>query len=84
MSTAELKLSLFRDIDRLPEPQLLKFQKYVQYLLQFLEMPEKIPEIPEPINGALIGKMISQDPAFAFLWDEAEDVYTDADLLEKY
>lgn len=84
MSTAELKLSLFRDIDRLPEPQFLKLQGYVQRFLSFLETAEKHSPEAESIDGLLIGKMISQDPAFAFLWDEAEDIYTDADLLEKY
>lgn len=84
MSTAELKLQLFREIDQLPEPQFLQARTYLLRLLSFFEKAEKQPIEAEPINGALIGKMISQDPAFAFLWDEEEYVYTDADLRVKY
>lgn len=82
MDTAEVKLQLFRQIDILPENIVVELKDVVQSFLQ--QRYGKILLIDVDISGAEIQSLIAHSKAFDFLNAEEEDIYSDADLIEKY
>lgn len=82
MNTSEIKLELFRQIDRLPENIVMELKDVVQRFLQ--QRSEKISLTDADINGAEIQTLIENNLAFDFLKAEEEDIYSDADLKIKF
>ena len=82
MNTAEIKLQLFRQIDILPENIIVELKDVVQTFLQ--QRYGKIQLTDVDISGAEIQSLIAHNSAFDFLNAEEEDIYSDADLIEKY
>lgn len=82
MNTSEIKLELFRQIDRLPENLVMELKDVVQGFLQ--QRSEKINLTHADINGVEIQTLIENSAAFNFLKAEEEDIYSDADLKVKY
>lgn len=82
MNTSEIKLELFRQIDRLPENIVMELKDVVQRFLQ--QRSEKISSTDADINGAEIQTLIENSLAFDFLKAEEEDIYSDADLKIKF
>lgn len=82
MNTSEIKLELFRQIDRLPENIVMELKDVVQRFLQ--QRSEKISLTDADINGAEIQTLIENSLAFDFLKAEEEDIYSDADLKIKF
>ena len=82
MNTSEIKLELFRQIDRLPENIVMELKDVVQSFLQ--QRSEKINLTDADINGLEIQTLIVNSTAFDFLKAEEEDIYSDTDLKVKY
>ena len=81
MNTSEIKLELFRQIDRLPENLVMELKDVIQRFLQ--QRAEKINLTDADINGLEIQTLIQNSAAFDFLKEE-EDIYSDADLKVRY
>ncbi len=82
MNNSEIKLQLFRQIDILPENIIVELKDVVQTFLQ--QRYGKIQLTDADISGAEIQSLIAHNSAFDFLNAEEEDIYSDADLIEKY
>ena len=82
MNTSEIKLELFRQIDRLPENIVMELKDVVQRFLQ--QRSEKINLTDADINGLEIQTLIENSTAYDFLKAEEEDMYSDTDLKVKY
>jgi hypothetical protein len=82
MTASQIKLELFRQIDVLPENIVVELKNVVQ---SFLQQRFKTIQLTDAnIDGAEIQSLIDNNAAFDFLKDEGEDIYSDADLKEKY
>jgi hypothetical protein len=82
MTASQIKLELFRQIDVLPENIVVELKNVVQSFLQ--QRFKTIQLTDADINGAEIQSLIDNNAAFDFLKDEGENIYSDADLKEKY
>jgi hypothetical protein len=82
MNSSEIKLQLFRQIDILPENIVVELKDVVQSFLQ--QRYSKIQLTDVDVNGAEIQTLIAHNQAFDFLNADEEDIYSDADLIEKY
>jgi hypothetical protein len=82
MTASQIKLELFRQIDVLPENIVVELKNVVQSFLQ--QRFKTIQLTDADINGAEIQSLIDNNAAFDFLKAEGEDIYSDADLKEKY
>lgn len=71
----EIKLELFRQIDRLPENLVMELKDVVQRFLQ--QRSEKINLTDADINGVEIQTLIENSTAFDFLKAEEEDIYSE-------
>jgi hypothetical protein len=82
MTATQIKLELFRQIDVLPENIVVELKNVVQSFLQ--QRFKTIQLTDSDVNGAEIQSLIDNNAAFDFLKAEGEDIYSDADLKEKY
>jgi phage terminase Nu1 subunit (DNA packaging protein) len=82
MTASQIKLELFRQIDVLPENIVVELKNVVQSFLQ--QRFKTIQLTDTDINGAEIQSLINNNAAFDFLKADGEDIYSDADLKEKY
>jgi phage terminase Nu1 subunit (DNA packaging protein) len=82
MTASQIKLELFRQIDVLPENIVVELKNVVQSFLQ--QRFKTIQLTDADINGAEIQSLINNNAAFDFLKADGEDIYSDADLKEKY
>jgi hypothetical protein len=82
MTTSQIKLDLFRQIDVLPENIVVELKGVVQSFLQ--QRFKTIQLTDADINGAEIQSLIDNNTAFDFLKAAEEDIYSDADLKIKY
>jgi hypothetical protein len=82
MTASQIKLELFRQIDVLPENIVVELKNVVQSFLQ--QRFKTIQLTDSDVNGAEIQSLINNNAAFDFLKADEEDIYSDADLKEKY
>lgn len=82
MTTTEIKLELFRQIEVLPENIVVELKNVVQSFLQ--QRNKTIQSAETDVNGAEIQTLIENNPAFDFLKAAEEDIYSDADLKVTY
>ena len=82
MSTSEIKLELFRQIDKLPESRLIEFKELVQRFLKKYNSQINLTETD--ITVSEIQTLIANSQAFDFLNNKAEDIYSDSDLKLTY
>jgi hypothetical protein len=82
MSTSNIKLELFRQIDKLPKSRLIEFKELVQRFLKKYNSQINLTETD--ITVSEIQTLIANSQAFDFLNNEAEDIYSDSDLKLTY
>ena len=82
MSTSEIKLELFRQIDKLPESRLIEFKELVQRFLKKYNSQINLTETD--ITVSEIQTLIANSQAFDFLNNKAEDIYSDSNLKLTY